>query len=151
MRTQPLPLALWILSSVVAGACTSILISSLSKLANYGAKVPPRPRRFDPEQRTEYPPNKASANQSQDRQVDDWETSKQQDDWDFGENSQPKSPSSGSSSTYSFGYQDPKNTAVGKTESIYDADYRVIIPPYKQPDTESTDEDDWDFFAEDKE
>jgi hypothetical protein len=39
---------------------------------------------------------------------------------------------------------------VGKTESVYDADYRVIIPPYQESGkTQVTDDDDWDFFEDD--
>jgi uncharacterized integral membrane protein len=40
----------------------------------------------------------------------------------------PKSES-WSGSVYSYGYRDPENTGVGKTESIYDAEFRVIVPP----------------------
>lgn len=44
-------------------------------------------------------------------------------------------------SVYSFGYREPQNTGVGKTESVYDADYRVIQPP-SPPAT--PDADDWE-------
>ena len=47
----------------------------------------------------------------------------------------------------------PKNTGVGKTESIYDADYRVIIPPYQPPSTNPRDndtDDDWDFLTDEE-
>lgn len=40
-----------------------------------------------------------------------------------------------SDSAYSYGYRQPKNSGVGKSESIYDADYRVIVPPYNEPET----------------
>jgi hypothetical protein len=40
-----------------------------------------------------------------------------------------------SGSVYSFGYREPKNTGVGQTESIYDANFRVITPPYSPPST----------------
>jgi hypothetical protein len=157
MRTQPLPLALWILSSLLAGASTSILINSLSKLVTNPIRIPqtdssqPQTRTFTREQTTPRPQNPpSSTSQSKYNQVDDWERNTNEDDWDVGENLQEKSPPA-SSSSYSFSYQDPKNTAVGKTESVYDADYRVIVPPYKQPNTEATDDaDDWDFFAEDE-
>jgi hypothetical protein len=42
---------------------------------------------------------------------------------------------------------------VGKTESIYDADYRVIIPPYQPPSTKKSDndtDDDWDFLTDEE-
>ncbi|TVP55170.1 MAG: LapA family protein [Nodularia sp. (in: Bacteria)] len=109
---------------------------------------------------------------------DDWETNdRRNDDWDFDE-PQPEAPTpspqtppvrdsqtyerqqepqsrSQSGSVYSYNYRDPKNTAVGKTESVYDADYRVIIPPYEPPTTNQVDEqandddDDWKFFEDD--
>jgi uncharacterized integral membrane protein len=40
-----------------------------------------------------------------------------------------------SGSIYSYSYRDSGDSGVGKTESVYDADYRVIILPY-QPDSE---------------
>jgi hypothetical protein len=50
-------------------------------------------------------------------------------------------------SVYSYGYRDPSNSGVGRTESVYDADFRVITPPYR-PDPEevpATEDEDWDF------
>ncbi|NER06555.1 MAG: LapA family protein [Okeania sp. SIO3C4] len=41
---------------------------------------------------------------------------------------QPKTGSS-SGSVYSYGYRDSSNSGVGQTESVYDADYRIITPP----------------------
>lgn len=62
-----------------------------------------------------------------------------------------------SGSVYSYGYRDPSNSGVGKTESIYDADYRVINPPRQETKkTESdwgqknnTDDEDWGFDDDD--
>ena len=34
-----------------------------------------------------------------------------------------------SGSVYSYGYRDPSTTGVGRTETVYDADYRIITPP----------------------
>lgn len=48
----------------------------------------------------------------------------------------PKSES-WSGSVYSYGYREPENTGVGKTESIYDADFRVIVPPTEASSSES--------------
>lgn len=47
---------------------------------------------------------------------------------EFETDQSPKSES-WSGSVYSYGYRDPENTGVGKTESIYDAEFRVIVPP----------------------
>ncbi len=35
------------------------------------------------------------------------------------------------SSVYSYSSQTPRNAAVGRAEAVYDAEYRVIIPPYR--------------------
>jgi uncharacterized integral membrane protein len=47
-----------------------------------------------------------------------------------------------SGSVYSYGYKNPSNSAVGKTESVYDAEYRVITPPYRPLDQEEQEEQD---------
>ncbi|MBR8840961.1 MAG: LapA family protein [Stigonema ocellatum SAG 48.90 = DSM 106950] len=173
MQTQPLPLAMWILFSTAAGGVTSLLITSLFKLSNYftapqrqtplksPATSPPTANRRRREEPT--PPQEAD---------DDWDSnSTKNDDWDFEENKsvdstsspqntqvrdsntyerpqEPKS-TSGSGSVYSYSYQEPKNSGVGKTESVYDADYRVIVPPYQPPTTKDADDDDWGFFDDD--
>ncbi|MDJ0556466.1 MAG: hypothetical protein QNJ68_18900 [Microcoleaceae cyanobacterium MO_207.B10] len=45
---------------------------------------------------------------------------------------QPKTES-WSGSVYSYGYKEPSGSGVGQTESVYDADYRVITPPPPPP------------------
>ncbi|NEQ10605.1 MAG: LapA family protein [Moorea sp. SIO4E2] len=51
-----------------------------------------------------------------------------------------------SDSVYSYSYRKPGNSGVGKSETVYDAKFRVINPPYKtvakQPEE---DEEDWGF------
>ncbi|MEH1817914.1 MAG: LapA family protein [Nostoc sp.] len=185
-RTQPLPLAIWILFSTTTGAFTSILIATLFKLSNYfpgGQRQTPNrataastrakaTRREEPTSRPASPPPPASKKEEPSSEVfDDWETNSSGDDWNFDENSeeaptpnpqaqQPRDSttyerqseaksSSRSGSVYSYSYREPKNTAAGKTESIYDADYRVIIPPYQPPATNQADDDDWEFFEDD--
>ena len=41
---------------------------------------------------------------------------------------EPKSKS-WAGSVYSYGYRDPSQSGVGQTESVYDAEYRVLVPP----------------------
>ncbi|ERT07218.1 hypothetical protein M595_2782 [Lyngbya aestuarii BL J] len=52
-----------------------------------------------------------------------------------------------SGSVYSYGYREGEDTGVGKSESVYDADYRIITPP--PPATEIQDqeeeEEDWEL------
>lgn len=50
----------------------------------------------------------------------------------------PKSES-WSGSVYSYGYKEPSGSGVGQSESVYDADYRIITPP---PPPESTSKSD---------
>jgi hypothetical protein len=164
MRTLPLPLGLWILLSITAGIFTSLIISRLLKFAASlnpqeqqaipkSIPTPPRVRQNTPPPRNPPPPVNPV-----DDEFDDWDTNRNQDDWDDSENSEPgqetspsqPSSSSRNSSVYSYSSQEPKNTAVGKTESVYDADYRVIIPPYQESGkNQATDDDDWDFFEDD--
>lgn len=68
---------------------------------------------------------------------------------------QPKTES-WSGSIYSYGYRDPSDSGVGRTESVYDADYRVITPPYQAPPpppegNQSQGEDDEDWGLDDDE
>jgi hypothetical protein len=163
MRTQALPLALWILLSITAGIFTSLIITSLLKFASYLSlqeqQLIPKSIPTSPRVRQNTPPPKSPPppiNQVDD-EFDDWDTNRHQDDWNDEENSESEetspnqqSSSSRRSSVYSYSSQEPKNTAVGKTESVYDADYRVIIPPSpKSGKNQATDDDDWDFFEDD--
>jgi len=52
-----------------------------------------------------------------------------------------------SGSTYSYSYRDSneKESGVGKPDVVYDANYRVIMPPYQKPPEPSDDEEDWGF------
>jgi hypothetical protein len=164
MRTLPLPLALWILLSITAGILTSLIITGLLKFATSlspqeqqaipkSIPTPPRVRQNTPPPKSPPPP----VNQVDD-EFDDWDTNRNQDDWNDEDNSKPVEETSSSqqssnsrrSSVYSYSSQEPKNTAVGKTESVYDADYRVIVPPYQESSkNQVTDDDDWDFFEDD--
>ncbi len=189
MRTQPLPLAMWILFSTATGAFTSFLISTLFKLSNYfggqqrqtPSKSPTTPPRAKANRREEStsppfspPPQTGRTEYAASEEFNDWETKNNtNDDWDLDEQpseaptpnpkTQPfqdsqtyerqQEPKSGSQSgsVYSYSYREPKNTAVGKTESVYDADYRVIIPPFQQPannQADNSDDDDWEFFED---
>ena len=184
MRTQALPLAIWILFSTAAGAVTSLLIAGLFNLTGQKRQTPlkspatsprvaNRTRGEEPFSRKQAPRSTVSeADPRTSDELDDWDTDRSaNDDWDFDENNnvtsnsspqntqirdsdtyerqqEPKSGSK-SGSVYSYSYQEPKNSGVGKTESVYDADYRVIVPPYQPPTTKSTDDDDWGLFDED--
>jgi hypothetical protein len=61
-----------------------------------------------------------------------------------------------SGSVYSYSYREPSDSGVGKTEAVYDADYRVIIPPARSLDeldsepapSQDSDEEDWELDDE---
>lgn len=171
-KTQALPLAIWILLSVAAGAITSLFISGLSKLGNYFTrspssrrKDPPPPRSRAQRSQTRYtaasrPTTKPDPDSTPSNPANDWvsDSSTNDDDWGFEEDTdktQSNSPNDVSSApksnyqagTYSYSHQDPSNSGVGKTESVYDADYRVIKPPYSQPDTAENEKDE-EFSAQ---
>jgi hypothetical protein len=56
---------------------------------------------------------------------------------------EPKTGSQ-SGSVYSYGYREQSNSGVGKADAVYDANYRVITPPYQKP-VEPEEDDDWGF------
>ncbi|KYC40137.1 hypothetical protein WA1_29790 [Scytonema hofmannii PCC 7110] len=180
MRSQPLPLAIWILFSTVAGGLTTILLTILFNLSGSLRRQRQTPLRSAPEssrqnktrveEPTSSPPNPPSSGDRESRTtdtVDDWETgSGLYEDWEFNKSdsqkTQVKDPNTydrssepqdrpKTDSSYSYSYREPKNSGVGKTESVYDADYRVIIPPYQPPKPEPVEEDDWGFLDDDAE
>lgn len=185
VKTQALPLAIWISIGVATGAFTSLVISGLFKLSNYFARSSlskrrkaqaPPPRSST--QRREEPSTTASAKQPDTESTpsdasDDWvsNSTTNDDDWDFEEDAEHKrnfssqntvrdsttyeissEPKTGyqSGSVYSYSYREPSNSGVGKTEAVYDANYRVIKPPRSQVDKPQDDEaDDWGFEDDD--
>lgn len=185
VQTQPLPLAVWILFGVIAGAITSLFITACFKVSNYFTS-PSKPRRrkevkASPPPRTTRAeaPKSSGANyttttsqpktaSTPSNDLNEWE-SNSSDDWDFAEDTQdtdkkqktepqdtvrdstnyeaktePKSDSR--SGSYSYNYREPSNSGVGRTESVYDADYRVLTPPFRQTSTnenKNQNSDDW--------
>lgn len=104
--------------------------------------------------------NKDSELREEDENIDDWkqETPRISNSWDSSRKEQdiedtqksvsqdsteknyeveqePKTESC-SGSVYSYGYREPSGSGVSQTESVYDADYRVITP--KPPQDQST-------------
>lgn len=174
VTTPALPLAVWILFSLAAGASTSLAIASLVQLANFFSQPkssnqrqvqpPPRPQ-TPPKQAYSYtatnPTPPKTAPPPSDPPLDDWQESASED-WDFEaeEQSPPpdniqdtrnyeksSEPKSGyrSGSVYSYNYREPSDSGVGRTESVYDADYRVLTPPYREPEKVQEQEEDWGF------
>lgn len=220
IRSLALPLSLWMLAAIVAGAVTAALINVLFKFSGYWAlrrgtttatvddrplsdvsadqSTTPRQRYQDPYQdtvssdRTRYGESSSDRPKNQTVEEDsdfDFEedeaaatppqpsassrqnrpTSSNQEDRSYETRQQPKSGYR-SGSVYSYSYREQENPAVGRFESIYDAEYRVIIPPHSNPpsnetveslprrqaqedweddwENTQTDEDDWGFEDE---
>jgi len=236
-QTQALPLSIWILFSVAAGAITSIFIAICFQISSYFAQPRPKKQRRraaknstrlateekntnttpDPP-KTSYSYTAASSSrqtQTSVQEADGWDTATN-DDWDFSEDTEPTrqdtdrkeytdrvaadrrrsstpqddweyvpqdtqqqpqdrqrsytsdetdrptnnepnelKSSDRSASVYSYSAREPRNSGVGRTESVYDAEYRVLTPPYRQQNPsppppsnrpQNNDDDDWGFI-----
>lgn len=190
IKTQPLPLAVWIGGAISLGAITSFCLQFLSYLPKgYSTpsrrvvgEVPPRnrfSRREKPQTDSYKPYTPPPPQQPAESASSDWEESVSED-WEFEEpvkrpssqqpdlkntysgetrfnpstsyevKQEPKA-SSQNGSVYSYSYRDTENSGVGKADDIYDANYRVITPPYQpaaqtsQKTQTSDNEEDWGF------
>ena len=167
VTTQPLPLALWILMSVGAGAFTSLVVTGLFSLSSYFTRSPQqRPKVVDsgtPRAQQTVASQKPDADPTPNDATDDW-VSNSTGDWfeeedktgptqkdvkspNYEVSNEPQS-SHQSGSVYSYGYRKPSNSNVGKTESVYDANYRIITPP-SQPKNTTKEDEDWGFEDKD--
>ncbi len=179
MPTPTLPLAVWVLGAISAGALTTLALNTLFSLSNYWAVRQVRPRsarqsagfQTRPSPQT-VRPARPGANAAGDEAWQNWEgyeepqpprptapaavpkqTDEDLDDWDFmGSDDWDAAPTRTPSETRSSvrqpapGYQvskpdvggrepqDAKSaTIANKSKLVVDADYRVIVPPYKPP------------------
>ncbi len=121
------------------------------------------------------PPETPTSDDTSEEWDSDWEVEEapEDDDWEFEE--EPKPPSrqetviqesreyevkqepksrTVTGSVYSYNYREPSSSGAGRTEAVYDANYRVITPPYRDSDNPPRDtsnqeqEDDWGFDDE---
>jgi hypothetical protein len=186
-KTAAFPLAVWILVAIALGFCTSLVMAGLFQLSNYVSETNLRSRlrelesgkpRSSQQRRVNVESPSSSSYEEND---DDFEFEEDEEEpindapkyQDYGENratyerEQTPKTSSQTGSVYSYGYREPGNSGVGKTESVYDADYRVITPPYRKLDDVETpnqkqndvvddwerksndDDDDWGFDDDD--
>lgn len=178
-KTQTLPLAVWILGAIASGFFTSIIVQLLNNLS-VASQQPNIKEPVSKQSRPNpQPPENPAGNQSSyadtseddiDDDVFDWEeepSSKSQTESDWEDEEEPKpqdtvksniyevrqqpKTATQSGSVYSYSYRESKDSGVGKTDRVYDADYRVITPPYKPPVeqqddwTSKGDDDDWGF------
>ena len=111
-------------------------------------EVPPRPKASQTNTQRQQAPTMSVEDEWLRGQSDDWEFEEEEEEVDelrpssatketkdrnsYTPEQQPKNSRS-ADSEYSYSSREPKNSGVGKAESIYDAEYRVIIPPYQAP------------------
>jgi hypothetical protein len=150
VRSPALPLPLWILSALAAGAATSVVISILFRLTRFTAQRSvrrPTEQRPDPIYRAPSresaaaarPPRQAAKESDWDEDASDWFDDDGSDWTDEGRpkprtdfetpNRQPQSGSR-SGSSYSYTYREPRD--------VVDADFRVIRPPQKNLDDDDS-------------
>lgn len=193
MPTLALPLGVWILLAVVAGAMTNWAIALLFNWSNYlhSRELHRRSRTTQSvvdsssRQSTGSPAasnavrdsffRKDSSSPKTDASTKtntgDWEeVVPRSSDWEDEQISTPERRNDGgdrelkdgdrAQSFYSYGSQNKSNSGVGKTEDVYEANYRVITPPYREEpakinevgdvadadddwETSKSEEDDW--------
>ena len=183
IKTASLPLAMWILLAIAAGLVTSWVMAALFQLSNYLSAKQLRSRKSELEAgmsrpsggsgiNTESTPNSVDDDDlfdddffadEEDRQEPIYKAPNYQDYTASGTTyERPQEPKTQyqSGSVYSYGYRDKGDTGVGKTESVYDADYRVINPPLRKLEEDeaeddwtrksNADDDDWGFDDDDE-
>ena len=182
MKSLAFPLGVWILFAIAFGFLSSLLIGVLFQLSNYLSEQQLRSRIRELEtektnstgqRRENTTAGESNSNSKYYQQPQQKETVRDVGNYqDSSPNTtyeRPQEPTTTyrSGSVYSYGYRDPKNSGVGRSESIYDAEYRVITPPYrgvepsdepewksrensnKKENENNEDEDDWGFDDED--
>ncbi len=149
-RSPPLAVGYLILGGMGAGIATGLMLLGILRLLSYltwrqGQSPRPQPQPKpapEPEPEWDWDDRPSANNQPPqpsapvDRPVD--KANYLREDWSYEVDQKPKSGSQ-SGSSYSFSYRDTDKSGVGKRESVYDADYRVIVPP----PTPAPDDDDF--------
>jgi uncharacterized integral membrane protein len=162
IRSPAFPLSLWILGAIASGIVTTLVISILFRLTGFTAQRQGRKkgRSFEQSSSRTYSYTQAPASDSapqaaskSDREEDASDWFDDDSSWEDEPANPPKDrkrtryessqpPASGSS--YSYSYRDPKDTRPSTSESVVDADYRVIIPPNRNLDQTEDDFEDHD-------
>jgi uncharacterized integral membrane protein len=206
-NTQPLPLAIWMLAAIVAGAATTVAVSTLFSLTRFTAvrrsnkQRPSYPSEGNNQGNNESRPfvsawqkrNEARANSPKTRlqPEEDWDNRRSREEWDDWDEETPRStapseirdradedwdnwdgyPESDrprrairtdfeakqapatqnqSGSLYSVSYE---KADTQRPNEVYDADYRVIMPPFTAaqapPPPPQLDDEDWGFDDDD--
>ncbi len=148
-RSPPLALGYLILGSMGTGIATGLVLLGILRFFGFltwrqaqSPRPQPQATAAAPESDWDWddrPPERPSPPPPVDRPVD--QANYLREDWSYEVEQKPKSGSQ-SGSSYSYSYRDADKSGVGKRESVYDADYRVIVPP---PASSLDDDDDFDF------
>lgn len=169
LRSPSIPLGFLIIGAIAAGVLTGLIVTGLLNLLNRFQRRPrPTPRTRGPQFRPPWQPRSSNTDtSSQANNADSWDDGSDSWSWDsdsegepanqvrsYEVEQQPKTTHQ-SGSTYSYSYRDDDQTGVGRPESVVEADYRIITPPYQSDDIDDDygfDEDfeDDDFEDEDK-
>ena len=161
IRSPAFPLALWVLGAIAAGILTALTIAGLFRLTGFTAQRQVRGRRpvsvaqnssdrysYQAPRETESAQTrtawqaKPSSSVLQDEDNSDWEDGAS--DWfDDEASDRPKDrePDLRRRADYQT-QQETRSESGAKPESVVDADFRVIVPPYRNLDRDSADDDD---------
>jgi uncharacterized integral membrane protein len=168
MRSQPLPLGIWIVGAIVLGMLTGLILLFLLNGTNTGSRPTARRPRAPRKPSASRPSSSAPSDWSA-RPSNDWRANDSDSDWgsrpaasspapqpdldDFSSVDEQRYARAGGSapSTYSRSAQDPTFASQpGQRESVFEAEYRMVKPPGQEPpQPENWDELNDDFFAED--
>ena len=157
-----LPISIWMLLAIAAGMFTSFLLQLLTQAKSQAnpTVIPtsPSPPQTAPPKFSRQPPPSAGDSfiRDQKRNLREREAelntpgeNKTEQNHEQYEVQRPPQKSSQSGSVYSYTYKEAKSDKRGRIEDVYDADYRLITPPYHQKpeespiSQESEDDDDW--------
>ncbi|PSB19003.1 hypothetical protein C7B65_13390 [Phormidesmis priestleyi ULC007] len=162
IRSPAFPLALWVLGAIAAGILTALVIAGLFRLTGFTAQRQVRgrkpasfaqnpanryayqaPKETEPAQtRTAWQAKPPSASVKQDEDGSDWEDDAS--DWfDDEADDRPKNWEPDTRRRTDYQAEARSDSSTEKPESVVDADFRVIVPPYRNLDRNPT-EDDFD-------
>jgi uncharacterized integral membrane protein len=162
LRSPAFPLSLWILGAIASGIVTTLLISGLFRLTKFTAQRPRRSGSVEPTPSRTYSYTQAPREPDRSSQAtktahSDWE--EDPSDWFDDDSSwedeptdkptdaskdRPRSIDEPSQSTkpgsaYSYRYSDPETSKADAPKPVVDADFRVIVPPYRNLDPNDPD------------
>ena len=158
-----LPISIWAILAIAAGMFTSFLLQLLTQTKSQANPTvitasPPPPKTAPPKFSHQPPPSpedsflrdRKRGLKEQEPELNTPGENKTDQNHEPYEVQRPPQKSSQSGSVYSYTYKEGKSDKKGRIEDVYDADYRLLTPPYNQKPEESAssqesedDNDDW--------